>query len=225
MAAVHESGHLVRRYLDSAGVKRQEASQAVVQGGGPHAATGARPARAPAIAPALGSAAARSLEATLQHLDATRRHSERLRAAPGALAHALATAANPVARALWPRRTSAASPAAVPAAEAGLGHAYRAARFPANQPGFPVVRHTRALAPAAGVRLARPGVTQANGRKPATQAHLAGAPIINSAPTVIINSSNPGDIEHRVLEALRRHRHALFDQWRAELQKRARTEF
>jgi hypothetical protein len=49
--------------------------------------------------------------------------------------------------------------------------------------------------------------------------------VINSAPTVVINSNQPLDIEHRVLEALRQHREALFDQWQRGLQRRQRTEF
>jgi hypothetical protein len=49
--------------------------------------------------------------------------------------------------------------------------------------------------------------------------------VINSSPTIVINSGESGEIESRVLEALREHREALFDQWQSELRKRQRTEF
>ena len=49
--------------------------------------------------------------------------------------------------------------------------------------------------------------------------------VINSAPTVVINSLPSSDIERRVLEALRQHRDALYEQWHREVRRRQRTEF
>lgn len=49
--------------------------------------------------------------------------------------------------------------------------------------------------------------------------------VINSTPTIVINSNQPDDIEQRVLEALRQHRETIFEQWSSELQRRQRTEF
>jgi hypothetical protein len=48
---------------------------------------------------------------------------------------------------------------------------------------------------------------------------------INSSPTITINASDCGDIEQRVLEALRKNREELYAQWCNELQRRQRTEF
>jgi hypothetical protein len=49
--------------------------------------------------------------------------------------------------------------------------------------------------------------------------------VINSSPTITINASDCGDLEQRVLEALRKHRQELYAQWCNELQRRQRTEF
>lgn len=49
--------------------------------------------------------------------------------------------------------------------------------------------------------------------------------VINSAPAIQIHSSEPVEIERRVLDALREHREALFEQWHQELERRQRTEF
>jgi hypothetical protein len=49
--------------------------------------------------------------------------------------------------------------------------------------------------------------------------------VINSSPSIVVNCGDPAEVESRVLEALRKHREALFDQWRSELKKRQRTEF
>jgi hypothetical protein len=48
--------------------------------------------------------------------------------------------------------------------------------------------------------------------------------VINSSPTITITTSDSQDIERRVLDALRKHREALFSQWCAELRRRQRTE-
>ena len=49
--------------------------------------------------------------------------------------------------------------------------------------------------------------------------------VINSTPTIIINSNQPDEIEQRVLAALKQHREAIYAQWCSELQRRQRTEF
>jgi hypothetical protein len=49
--------------------------------------------------------------------------------------------------------------------------------------------------------------------------------VINSSPTITIDASDCGDIEQRVLEALRKHREEIYAQWCNELQRRQRTEF
>lgn len=49
--------------------------------------------------------------------------------------------------------------------------------------------------------------------------------VINSTPTVVVNSSQSSDVERQVLEALRQHRDALYEQWSSEVQRRQRTEF
>jgi len=49
--------------------------------------------------------------------------------------------------------------------------------------------------------------------------------VINSTPTVVVNSSQSSEIERQVLEALRQHRDALYEQWHREVRRRQRTEF
>ncbi len=81
------------------------------------------------------------------------------------------------------------------------------------------------LAAASPPRLIPAGSIPAQRSGSISHAPSAGSVIINSSPTVVINSGEPADIEYRVLEALRKHRDTLFDQWRTELSKRERTEF
>jgi hypothetical protein len=49
--------------------------------------------------------------------------------------------------------------------------------------------------------------------------------VINSTPTIVINSCQAEDIEQRVLRVLRQHREAIYEQWCGELKRRQRTEF
>jgi hypothetical protein len=49
--------------------------------------------------------------------------------------------------------------------------------------------------------------------------------VFNSTPTIVIHACQPGDIEHRIAEALRQHREVIFVEWSRELQRRQRTEF
>lgn len=50
--------------------------------------------------------------------------------------------------------------------------------------------------------------------------------VINSSPTLVVNRGDSTfDLEQRLLEVLRRHRDALYEQWQREREKRLRTEF
>jgi hypothetical protein len=49
--------------------------------------------------------------------------------------------------------------------------------------------------------------------------------VINSSPTIIVNPKDRTDLKGELLEALRSHREALYEQWSRELQRRQRTEF
>ncbi len=50
--------------------------------------------------------------------------------------------------------------------------------------------------------------------------------VINSSPTLVVNRADSAlDLEQRLLEVLRRHRDALYEQWQREREKRLRTEF
>ena len=48
--------------------------------------------------------------------------------------------------------------------------------------------------------------------------------VINSTPTVIVNSNQGSEIESLVLRALTQHREALYEQWHREVRRRQRTE-
>lgn len=48
--------------------------------------------------------------------------------------------------------------------------------------------------------------------------------VINSSPTVVVQAGVPADIERRVMEVLRQHSEALFEQWQRVAQRRQRTE-
>jgi hypothetical protein len=48
--------------------------------------------------------------------------------------------------------------------------------------------------------------------------------IFNSTPTIVINGCQSDGIEHRIEEALRQHREAIYLEWSRELQRRQRTE-
>ncbi len=49
--------------------------------------------------------------------------------------------------------------------------------------------------------------------------------VFNSTPTIVSNGCHSDGIEHRIEEALRRHREAIYVEWSRELQRRQRTEF
>ncbi len=49
--------------------------------------------------------------------------------------------------------------------------------------------------------------------------------VINSSPSITIKVSDASEIERRVLDALRQHREALYDQWHREVRRRQRVEF
>jgi hypothetical protein len=61
--------------------------------------------------------------------------------------------------------------------------------------------------------------------QPRIKATRTASVVINSSPTITISASNCGDIEQRVLEALRKHREELYSQWCGELQRRQRIQF
>ena len=44
----------------------------------------------------------------------------------------------------------------------------------------------------------------------ATTQESSASMVFNSTPTIVINACQPGDIEHRIAEALRQHREAIF---------------
>lgn len=86
------------------------------------------------------------------------------------------------------------------------------------------VGSTRAAAPP--FVLATPVATASEHRSRAAAHRGSGQVVINSSPTVVVNNAeSTSDIEQRVLEALRKHRRALYEQWHRELDKRLRTEF
>jgi hypothetical protein len=50
--------------------------------------------------------------------------------------------------------------------------------------------------------------------------------VINSSPTLVLNRADSTlELEQRLLEVLRRHRDALYEQWEREREKRLRTQF
>ena len=73
--------------------------------------------------------------------------------------------------------------------------------------------------------LVAPATADVASFQPRTGVRRAASVVINSTPTITINASDCGDIEQRVLEALRKHREELYAQWCNELQRRQRTEF
>jgi hypothetical protein len=73
--------------------------------------------------------------------------------------------------------------------------------------------------------LAPPAMAAFPSRQGGAEAACAPSITINSSPTIVINSSQTADFEQQIMEALRRHREALYEQWCRELQRRQRTEF
>lgn len=86
------------------------------------------------------------------------------------------------------------------------------------------VGSTRALP--APLLLAAPVVTAAEHRSRGVVGRASGQVVINSSPTVVVNNADStSNIGDRVLEALRTHRRALYEQWHRELETRLRSEF
>jgi hypothetical protein len=73
--------------------------------------------------------------------------------------------------------------------------------------------------------LVSPALAAIPARGTSAEAIASDSVVINSSPTITINASDCGDIEQRVLAALREHREELYAQWCNELQRRQRTEF
>jgi hypothetical protein len=70
-----------------------------------------------------------------------------------------------------------------------------------------------------------PALTAVPSRGRGAEPERPASVVINSTPTVVINSEARSDIEDRVIEALRRHREMLFEQWQREAQRRRRMDF
>ncbi len=108
------------------------------------------------------------------------------------------------------------------AAERGP-HAQNARGHGLGEPGRTAPASIRV--PPAPTLIAAPALSGGAQRQPA-KGTAAGAVVINSSPTVVVNrGDSPLDLEHRMLEVLRRHRDALYEQWQRERDKRLRTEF
>jgi hypothetical protein len=73
--------------------------------------------------------------------------------------------------------------------------------------------------------LVTPAITSVPSEQMRNDTTSATSIVINSAPTIVINSTEAEDIEPRILEVLRQHREAIYAQWCAELKRRQRTEF
>jgi hypothetical protein len=87
------------------------------------------------------------------------------------------------------------------------------------------VRKAAAIAMFGTPLLVAPSLATVSPTQPRVDRAGSAAMVINSAPTIVINSCPPDDIEHRVLEALKQHREAIYVQWSREMQRRQRTEF
>ena len=94
-----------------------------------------------------------------------------------------------------------------------------------SQPGQLTLRKATAIAMLAAPLLAAPMLAAVPSGRQRTGTESLASVVINSAPTVVINSNQPADIEHQVLEALRQHREAIYEEWHRELRRRQRTEF
>jgi hypothetical protein len=74
-------------------------------------------------------------------------------------------------------------------------------------------------------------VSQREFAQPSGNAHVSsdgsgrGGITINSSPTVVINGSGSGAVQHDVIGALRAHREELFDQLKRESARRERAQF
>ena len=90
-------------------------------------------------------------------------------------------------------------------------------------PGIPFPRMATAML--AVPLLVTPAITDLPVGQMRNDSTSATSVVINSAPTIVINSSQAEDIESRILEVLKQHREAIYAQWCAELKRRQRTKF
>ena len=110
---------------------------------------------------------------------------------------------------------------------------YRARLVALNQPrlwgGFQrgplIVRKAAAIAMLSAPLLVAPAMANISSGQPRLDTAGSATIVINSTPTIVINACQPTDIEQQIMEALRRHREALYEQLCSELQRRQRTEF
>ena len=73
--------------------------------------------------------------------------------------------------------------------------------------------------------LAAPTLAGVPSGRPVIDGIGAASIVINSSPTITVNCSETDDIQPRMLEVLRQHREAIYEQWCSEVQRRQRTEF
>jgi hypothetical protein len=93
------------------------------------------------------------------------------------------------------------------------------------QRGPLIVRKAAAIAMLSAPLLAAPAMATISSGQPRLDTAGSATIVINSTPTIVINACQPTDIEQQIMEALRRHREALYEQLCSELQRRQRIEF
>lgn len=88
-----------------------------------------------------------------------------------------------------------------------------------------VFRQAAIAAVVAAPIMPAPVLTAAAARPRGAEPAYSGSVVINSSPSITIQTNDATDMERRVLEALREHREALYDQWHREVRRRQRVEF
>jgi hypothetical protein len=86
-------------------------------------------------------------------------------------------------------------------------------------------RKAAAIAIVSSPLFAAPAMATIPADRPKVNTGRSASVVSNSTPTIVINSNEPAAIELRVVEALDKHREAIYEQWHRELQRRQRTEF
>lgn len=92
-------------------------------------------------------------------------------------------------------------------------------------PRFSAFRRAAVAAVIAAPMLTAPALAAVPSRQRGAEPAPGPSLVINSAPSIVINAGDPGEIERRVLDALGQHRDAIYEQWHRELRRRQRTEF
>jgi hypothetical protein len=93
------------------------------------------------------------------------------------------------------------------------------------QPRLITLRRTAVIATLAAPPLAAPVLAAIPATRRARDVSCTPSIVINSTPTVVVKAHQGSDIEQQVLEALKRHRDELYEQWHREVRRRQRTEF